>query len=127
MPNTGKTCENDYFSVAANPATSMASEFFTDDVVTRVSCWRAGSALEKNVTDGLNSRWRRTTSQNADDSLESDDWSLVDDQGQTAARLYKVRGGPRDGQWFWTVPVDERDKTRNGASGYCWTGTQTKA
>jgi hypothetical protein len=35
--------------------------------------------------------------------IVADDWSLDDSRGQSYARIYKVRGGPNDAAWFWSV------------------------
>jgi hypothetical protein len=51
-------------------------------------------------------RWRRTAFTRIDGAIEiaEDDWSLVIDR-MSAARIYRVRGGPHDGRWFWTVQI----------------------
>ena len=51
-------------------------------------------------------RWRRTPFARIDGAVESveNDWSLFVD-GLSAARIYRVRGGPNDGRWFWTVQI----------------------
>jgi hypothetical protein len=51
-----------------------------------------------------------------------DDGSLVDDNGQPLVRTYIVTGGPRYGQWLWTVLVDVQDRRVNGETGYEETG-----
>ncbi len=39
---------------------------------------------------------------------QRDDWCLELPNGDAVARIYKVRGGPRDGHSFWAVQIDER-------------------
>ena len=50
-------------------------------------------------------RWRRTPFTDTAGTVEiaPDDWTLLDPSGEPLARLYKVFGGPQDGQWYWTV------------------------
>ena len=51
-------------------------------------------------------KWRRTAFARIDGAVEiaEDDWSLRID-GLSAARIYRVRGGPHDGRWFWAVQI----------------------
>ena len=51
-------------------------------------------------------KWRRTAFARIDGAVDiaEDDWSLMID-GLSAARIYRVRGGPHDGRWFWTVQI----------------------
>ena len=51
-------------------------------------------------------KWRRTAFTRIDGAVNiaEDDWSLMID-GLSAARIYRVRGGPHDGRWFWTVQI----------------------
>jgi hypothetical protein len=60
------------------------------------------NARDRNMTRNT---WRRTafTSINGDVEIAPDDWTLLDPSGEPLARLYKVFGGPQDGQWYWTV------------------------
>jgi hypothetical protein len=54
-------------------------------------------------------KWRRT---DVNGEIAPDDWILLDPSGEPLARLYKVFGGPQNGQWYWTV---EPDLQRRGA------------
>ncbi len=38
--------------------------------------------------------------------------------------LSKVRGGLRDGHWFWAVQIDEHFRPWNGGTGYCETSRE---
>ncbi len=51
-------------------------------------------------------KWRRTAFTRIDGAVDvaEDDWSLRID-GLSAARIYRVRGGPHDGRWFWAVQI----------------------
>jgi hypothetical protein len=51
-------------------------------------------------------KWRRTAFTRLDGMVDiaDDDWSLAID-GISAARIYRVRGGPHDGRWFWAVQI----------------------
>jgi hypothetical protein len=51
--------------------------------------------------------WRRTAFTQIDGAVETpdDDWPLFVDS-LPAARIYRVRGGPHDGRWFWAVQID---------------------
>jgi len=51
-------------------------------------------------------KWRRTAFARIDGAVDiaEDDWSLQVD-GLSAARIYRVRGGPHDGRWFWAVQI----------------------
>ncbi len=55
-----------------------------------------------------------------------DDWSLIDARGQPIGRIYRMTGGPTDGQWFWTVLVDAQGRPWNGRTGCCPTGREAK-
>lgn len=85
-------------------------------------------ALKKGARSVLMSdrRWRRTALTRADGRPVPDDWSLVDEQLGPVARIYKETGGPRDGQWFWTVLVDGLGRPWNGGTGHCATGAEAK-
>ncbi len=63
----------------------------------------------RNSTGGMTTgyRWRRTHLMGAD-GLVVDDWGLEPRNGDAVARIYRVRGGPRDGRWFWAFRVDHR-------------------
>jgi hypothetical protein len=65
----------------------------------------------------LSFKWRRTAFTRIGGTVDiaEDDWSLMID-GLSAARIYRLRGGPHDGRWFWAVqigpwssPVQQRD------------------
>jgi hypothetical protein len=51
-------------------------------------------------------KWRRTPFARIDGAVDiaEDDWSLMIDC-VSAARIYRVRGGPHDGRWFWAVQI----------------------
>ena len=51
-------------------------------------------------------KWRRTAFTRIDGAVETveNDWSLLVD-GLSAARIYRVNGGPHDGRWFWAVQI----------------------
>jgi hypothetical protein len=57
-------------------------------------------------SDPVTLKWRRTAFARIDGAVDiaEDDWSLMID-GMSAARIYRVRGGPHDGQWFWAVQI----------------------
>ncbi len=46
--------------------------------------------------------------------------------GDAVARIYKVRGGPRDGHWFWAVQIDEQFRPWKGGTGYSETGREAR-
>lgn len=50
-----------------------------------------------------------------------DDWSLADG-GLSIARLYRIVGGPQDGQWAWFVQVLPDGTPGNGGTGVEATG-----
>jgi hypothetical protein len=68
-------------------------------------------ARDRNMT---RNSWRRTafTSINGNVEIAPDDWTLLDPSGEPLARLYKVFGGPQDGQWYWTVLIHARRQRR---------------
>jgi hypothetical protein len=70
---------------------------------------------------------RRTALTRADGQLVADDWAFIDASGQAIARIYRVTGGPRDGEWFWSVLVDAEGRPWNGGTGYELTGAAAKA
>ena len=72
-------------------------------------------------------RWRRTALTRADGSPVPDDWSLVDEQLGPMARIYRITGGPQDGQWFWTVLVDAQGRPWNSGTGNVSSGAEAKA
>ena len=51
-------------------------------------------------------KWRRTAFTRIDGAVDiaEDDWLLCID-GMSAAHIYRVRGGPHDGRWFWAVQI----------------------
>ncbi len=55
-----------------------------------------------------------------------DDWCLELPNCDAVGRIYKVRGGPCDGHWFWAVQIDEHFWPWNGGSGCCETGREAK-
>jgi hypothetical protein len=68
-------------------------------------------------------RWRRKALTRIDGAIDiaEDDWSLMID-GMSAARIYRVRGGPHDGRWFWAVQTGPGRVPFNSG-----TGTRTAA
>jgi hypothetical protein len=50
--------------------------------------------------------WQRTAFTQIDGAVETadGDWPLFVDS-LPAARIYRVRGGPHDGRWFWAVQI----------------------
>jgi hypothetical protein len=71
-------------------------------------------------------QWRRTALTRADGAPVPDDWCLVDPQLGPIARIYRVTGGPRDGNWFWAVQIDKQGRPWNGGTGYCPSGREAK-
>lgn len=71
-------------------------------------------------------KWRRTDLTGADGAPVPDDWCLVDEKLGAIARIYKVVGGPLDGNWFWAVQVDAQGRPWNSGTGYCATGKEAK-
>jgi hypothetical protein len=71
-------------------------------------------------------RWRRTALTRADGPPVPDDCSLIDDRFGGIARIYRVNGGPSDGQWFWPVQVEAHGRPWNAGTGYCTTGAEAK-
>ncbi len=57
-------------------------------------------------SDPVTLKWRRTAFTRIDGAVDiaEDDWSLKID-GMSAARIYRVRGGPNNGRWFWAVQI----------------------
>ena len=69
-------------------------------------------------------KWRRTAFARIDGAVDiaEDPWSLMIG-GLSAARIYRLRGGPHDGRWFWAVqigpgrvPFDSGRATRRAAA-----------
>ncbi len=71
-------------------------------------------------------RWRRTDLIVASGGPVEDDYCLLDAAGQPVARIYKVRGGPYDGHWFYALQADEQGRPWNAGTGYCATGREAK-
>jgi hypothetical protein len=71
-------------------------------------------------------KWHRTDLRAADGSLARDDWSLIDPQLGPIARIYRAVGGPRDGQWFWAVQIDEHGRPWNVGTGYAPAGKEAR-
>ncbi len=63
-------------------------------------------------------KWRRTAFTRIDGAVEvaEDDWSLMID-GMSAARIYRVRGGPHDGRGFWAVQIGPGRVPLNSGTG----------
>jgi hypothetical protein len=72
--------------------------------------------------------WRRTafTSINGNVEIAPDDWTLLDPSGEPLARLYKVFGGPQDGQWYWSVLFMPDGSVGNGGNGFTPTGREAR-
>lgn len=71
-------------------------------------------------------RWRRTALIGANGLPVPDDWCLEDEQLGPVARIYRIRGGPRDGHWFWCVQVDANGRPFNGGSGSVPSGREAR-
>ena len=52
------------------------------------------------------------------------DWTLLDPSGEPLARLYKVFGGPQNGQWYWTVLFMPDGSVGKGGTGFTVTGRE---
>ena len=63
-------------------------------------------------------KWRRTAFARIDGAIDiaEDDWSLITD-GISAAHIYRVRGGPHDGRWFWAVQIGPGRAPFNSGTG----------
>jgi hypothetical protein len=72
-------------------------------------------------------KWRRTAFTRIDGAVDiaEDDWSLFTD-GLSAARIYRVRGGPHDGGWFWSVQIGLGGVPFNGGAGNAGGGRQAR-
>jgi hypothetical protein len=75
----------------------------------------------------LGFKWRRTAFTQIDGAVEiaEDDWSLRID-GMSAARIYRVRGGPHDGRWFWAVQIGPRRVPFNSGTGNSDSGRKAR-
>ena len=72
-------------------------------------------------------KWRRTAFTRIDGAVDiaEDDWSLMIN-GMSAARIYRVRGGPHDGRWFWTVQIGAGRVPFNSGTGNADGGRQAR-
>ena len=72
--------------------------------------------------------WRRTAfeSISGDVEIAPDDWTLLDPFGEPLARLYKVFGGPQNGQWYWTVLFMPDGSVGKGGTGFTATGREAR-
>ncbi len=72
-------------------------------------------------------KWRRTAFTRIDGAFEvaEDDWSLTID-GLQAARIYRVRGGPHDGFWFWCVQIGPGRAPFNSGAGHASNGREAR-
>jgi len=63
-------------------------------------------------------KWRRAAFRRIDGAVDiaEDDWSLMID-GMSVARIYRMRGGPHDGQWFWAVQIGPGRVPFSGGTG----------
>ncbi len=73
-------------------------------------------------------KWRRTAFTRIDGAVDiaEDDWSLTID-GMSAARIYRVRGGPHDGRWFWAVQIGPGRVPFNSGAGNTRTAAGKRA
>jgi len=71
-------------------------------------------------------KWRRTAFTRIDGAVDiaEDDWSLFTD-GLSAARIYRVRGGPHDGRWFWAVQIGPGRVPFNSGTGNSDSGLES--
>jgi hypothetical protein len=78
-------------------------------------------------SDSIGFRWRRTAFTRIDCAVDiaEDDWSL-DIDGMSAARIYRVRGGPHDGRWFWAVQIGPGRVPFNSGTGNADGGRQAR-
>ncbi len=77
--------------------------------------------------DPLAFKWRRTAFTLIDGAIEvlADDWSLL--LGNLpAARIYRVRGGPHDGRWFWAVQIGPGRMPFNSGTGHAEGGREAR-
>ena len=58
------------------------------------------------------------------ESLE-DDWPLALN-GLSATRIYRVRGGPHDGFWFWAVQIGPGGVPFNSGAGHAASGREAR-
>jgi hypothetical protein len=72
-------------------------------------------------------KWRRTDLRGADGHHVRDDWCLIDEKLGPIARIYRLTGGPQDGQWFWAVQIDAHGRPWNSGSGSEAIGAEAKA
>jgi hypothetical protein len=72
-------------------------------------------------------KWRRTAFTRIDGAVDiaEDDWSLRID-GLSAARIYRVRDGPHDGRWFWTVQIGPGGVPFNSGTGHAGGGREAR-
>jgi len=72
-------------------------------------------------------KWQRTRFVHIDGAIEAveDDWCLLIG-GLQAARIYRVRGGPQDGCWFWAVQIGANDAPFNSGTGHAEGGRQAR-
>jgi hypothetical protein len=72
-------------------------------------------------------KWRRTAFMRIDGAVDiaEDDWSLLVD-GLTAARIYRLNGGPNDGRWFWAVQIGPGCVPFNSGTGNTDGGRQAR-
>jgi hypothetical protein len=72
-------------------------------------------------------KWRRTAFARIDGAIDiaEDDWSLVID-GMSAARIYRVRGGPHNGRWFWAVQIGPGRVQLNSGAGHAAGGREAR-
>ena len=66
------------------------------------------------------------TSINGNVEIAPDDWTLLDPSDEPLARLYKVFGGPQDGQWYWSVLFMPDGSVGNGGNGFTPTGREAR-
>ncbi len=71
-------------------------------------------------------KWRRILLTKTDGRFVRDDWRLELPNGDAVARIYRVRGGPRDGRWFWAVQIDAHFRPWNSGTGCAKTGRDAR-
>jgi hypothetical protein len=73
-------------------------------------------------------KWRRTAFEDRSGNVEiaPDDWTLFGPSGKAVGRLYKVRGGPQDGHWYWSVLFRPDGTVGSGGTGFAATGSEAR-
>ena len=68
----------------------------------------------------MSGNWRQTYFKRLDGAVEmaADNWTLVDDEDQSLARIFRFSFGPNTGRWAWTVLGTTKGSPSNCATGY---------